>query len=147
MNLGKISVTLVQLVVFGILFNGCEILNPEKKNNDALTAYYLLYLLRSYQSSTTSTASCPTNPSTVTHAQLAAATSQATTNCKSCHSGSTINAGFDITSFPGVTSRVVVNNANTSLLFQKIYGGSMAGYSGSTFRNTILDFICSGATP
>ncbi len=122
------------------LATACSYRNPEQlekdKNEEAVIAFLL--------TGSSFTATCPTNPTTVTFSQLGAA--GVTANCAQHHSGVSPTAGFDITNYTQTLSRVVANNPSQSSLYQKVVTGTMAQYSNTAINEAILNWICSGAT-
>jgi mono/diheme cytochrome c family protein len=68
-------------------------------------------------------------------------------SCVRCHSGTNPPAGFNISTYSGVITRVVAGNATGSLLFQKISDGSMPPGGGlSTLQiDAVKSWINSGA--
>ncbi|TGK08606.1 hypothetical protein EHO60_14740 [Leptospira fletcheri] len=71
-----------------------------------------------------------------------------TYHCGTCHSGSNINGGVDITSYNSVSSVVVPGNPNASILFRVVVpGGLMSAYTADTLNQTIYCWIKGGANP
>ncbi|UOG29463.1 LIC11213 family lipoprotein [Leptospira noguchii] len=70
-----------------------------------------------------------------------------TSSCATCHNPSNLNAGFDVTSYNSVRSRVTVNDPKNSFLFQKINTGSMRINNNDSINKAVFCWILKGANP
>ncbi|MCB1179147.1 MAG: hypothetical protein KDK36_16295 [Leptospiraceae bacterium] len=73
------------------------------------------------------------------------ASAGATNNCSSCHSGSTLNAGLDITTRSSVLSRITTGSPENSLLYIKITSGSMKVHTTNSITEAVYCWIKGGA--
>lgn len=130
--------TLTLSVLLGIF--ACTYRNPEQEEKQKDEEALLLSLLVA----TPFQASCPTNVTATTFADVSARA--AVTGCTNCHSGSNLNAGFDVNNGAAAQARIVANDPQNGIYYRKVAAGSMAQYSDATFNATLLNWICSGGS-
>ncbi|EQA38872.1 hypothetical protein LEP1GSC047_0625 [Leptospira inadai serovar Lyme str. 10] len=71
-----------------------------------------------------------------------------TAHCGQCHSGGNIRAGVDVTSYASLSSIVVPNNPNGSILFRVVIpGGLMSQFTSDLLNQAIYCWIKGGAGP
>lgn len=84
--------------------------------------------------------SCTTS---VTYSSLG--TSGLTSKCASCHGPGNKSAGYDVTSYAEASKAISSGNPDSSKLYTKVNGGSMASYSDTALNNAIYCWIKAGA--
>ncbi|XDD51222.1 c-type cytochrome domain-containing protein [Leptospira sp. WS92.C1] len=132
------SFLLIALSTF-LFFVACQDKKSSDQEDDLKTLAFLL------------NSNTPLDPLSAADCTVPAPTflslNQATTTCASCHNPGNANAGFDITSYASVLNRVVVNQPNSSLIFQKINSGSMRGFNNNSINKAVFCWIQNGANP
>lgn len=118
-----------------------------KKSSDEEKKIALIGFLLSSGSLPFSNASINYTCNTTSPSFSSLAQAGTSTNCVNCHSGSSPQANFDITSYNSVLSRVQVGNPEGSLLFQKITAGSMRANSTQSINQAVYCWIKGGANP
>lgn len=106
---------------------------------------FLWFCSKTKSSTTTSNSSQTFNCSVQIPSFSSLAQAGTTNNCSSCHSGSSAQANFDVTSYSSVIARVQVGNPEGSLLYQKITTGSMKGNSTPSINQAVYCWIKGGA--
>ncbi|TGK06575.1 hypothetical protein EHO59_00055 [Leptospira semungkisensis] len=69
-------------------------------------------------------------------------------SCGSCHSGSTINGGVDVTSYSSLKSQTVSGNASMSVFYRVLLPGNiMSQYTTSALNQAVYCWIQGGTNP
>lgn len=131
------------LLILTLLIN-CQSKNSDEEEKKRILAGVLISRFATGSSSTTSSnVSCAV--ATPNFSTLASAGVNSSCGRSGCHSGSSPQSGYDATSYSSTLSRVTARNANGSLIYQKVNGGSMAPYSNSQINQAIFCWIQGGA--
>ncbi|MDX1957523.1 MAG: c-type cytochrome domain-containing protein [Leptospiraceae bacterium] len=129
------------LLIFLILFvQACT----SKSSDDDKNRFAAIAILLSRSTATTATTTTTTFTCTGT-TTFANVTSVTQSRCASCHSGSTLNAGYDVTSYSSSRARVTPGNPSSSALYSKITTGSMAANSNTDINRAVYCWILGGA--
>ncbi|EMK04165.1 MULTISPECIES: LIC11213 family lipoprotein [Leptospira] len=129
-----------------LIFCICSILwscQDEKSSDKEDSLKLMAFLLNSTAPLQEPTSADCTNPAPAFSTLNQAGTS----SCATCHNPSNLNAGFDVTSYNSVRSRVTVNDPKNSLLFQKINTGSMRINNNDSINKAVFCWILKGANP
>ncbi len=125
------------VTILGLIGSGCAYSGTDEKRNEQL----LLTL------ATRCSAPAPCSPTAQSPAFSTLATAGTTSACSSCHSGATLNAGFDVTNYSAWVARISKGSASCSLAYQKITTGTMAPNSTSTINQAVFNWIQGCAAP